>query len=139
MEQKITPAFQSKWPSKLMGFDYEICYKKGKESVVANGLSRVSTAQLVTMTVSSLSSELLEQVKQTWGVDDSIQTLINKLTNGEIIPKYIYSQGLLYRNDRVVVGNDSALHSKIIQLLDDSSFGGHSGVATATKRVASLF
>jgi len=30
MEQKITTPFQSKWLSKLMGFDYEIIYKQGK-------------------------------------------------------------------------------------------------------------
>ena len=27
LEQKITTAFQGKWLSKLMGFDYEICYR----------------------------------------------------------------------------------------------------------------
>jgi len=41
IEQKITSAFQRKWLSKLMGYDYEDCYKKGKENVVVNGLSRV--------------------------------------------------------------------------------------------------
>jgi len=30
MEQKITSSFQSKWLRKLMGYDYEICYRKGK-------------------------------------------------------------------------------------------------------------
>ena len=44
MEQKITTEFQSKWLSKLMGFDYEICYKKGKENVVADSLSRIPAA-----------------------------------------------------------------------------------------------
>ena len=28
LEHKITSAFQGKWLSKLMGYDYEICYKK---------------------------------------------------------------------------------------------------------------
>ena len=56
MEQKITTAFQGKWLSKLMGFDYEICYKKGKENVVADGLSRVTSAQLMALTLSEFSS-----------------------------------------------------------------------------------
>jgi len=64
MEQKITTAFQGKWLSKLMGFDYEICYRKGKENVVANGLFKVSAAQLLALTMSDVNSELLEHVKQ---------------------------------------------------------------------------
>ena len=69
MEQKITTAFQGKWLSKLMGFDYEICYKKGKENVVADGLSKVTSAQLMALTLSEISSNLLEQIKKSW-VDD---------------------------------------------------------------------
>lgn len=51
MEQKITTSFQNKWLSKLTGFDCEICYKKGKENVAANGLSTVSATQLVAMSI----------------------------------------------------------------------------------------
>jgi len=64
MEQQITTRFQSKWLSKLMGFDYEICYKRGKENTVADGLSRIPAAQLTTITLSSLDSQLTTQVKQ---------------------------------------------------------------------------
>jgi len=81
MEQKITTEFQSKWLSKLMGFDYEICYKKGKENVVADSLSRIPAAQIVAMTVSSVSSELLWSVKQSWEADDQIQGIILAMGN----------------------------------------------------------
>jgi len=37
------------------------------------------------------------------------------------------------------VGNEERIHSNIIQLFDNSSFGGHFGVAVAVKRVTSLF
>ena len=38
-----------------------------------------------------------------------------------------------------MVGNKEGIHSTIIQLFHDSSFGGHSGVAVTIKRVAALF
>lgn len=41
LEQRLSTLFQQKWLAKLMGLDYEICYKKGKENLVADALSRV--------------------------------------------------------------------------------------------------
>jgi len=70
--------------------------------MVADGLSRVPAAQLVAMTVSSIDSTLLEQVKQSWLTDDNMQVIINRLNSREFVPKYSYSQGLLYKNGRVV-------------------------------------
>lgn len=39
-EQKITTALQQKGLIKLMGLDFSIQYKKGKENLVADALSR---------------------------------------------------------------------------------------------------
>ncbi|KAF8404529.1 hypothetical protein HHK36_009415 [Tetracentron sinense] len=41
LEQRIGTATQQKWLSKLMGYDYEIVYRSGKENVAADGLSQV--------------------------------------------------------------------------------------------------
>ncbi|GKD23350.1 retrotransposable element Tf2 [Tanacetum coccineum] len=43
---RITTSFQSKWLPKLLGFDYEIEYKKGKENVVVDALSMVQQQDL---------------------------------------------------------------------------------------------
>ena len=39
-EQKISNLLQQKWISKLLGYDYTIVYKKGKDNTVADALSR---------------------------------------------------------------------------------------------------
>ena len=39
LEQCITTSEQQKWVSKLLGYDYEIVYKPGKENSVADALS----------------------------------------------------------------------------------------------------
>lgn len=41
LSQRANNQFQQKWVAKLMGFDYEIQYKRGKENLVADALSRV--------------------------------------------------------------------------------------------------
>ena len=40
LEQRVTMPIQQKWLTKLMGFDYEITYRSGKENVVVDALSR---------------------------------------------------------------------------------------------------
>jgi hypothetical protein len=40
LEQCISSQEQQKWVTKLFGYDYEIIYKKGKDNVVVDALSR---------------------------------------------------------------------------------------------------
>jgi hypothetical protein len=36
----FSPPEQQKWVTKMLGYDYEIIYKKGKENVVADVMSQ---------------------------------------------------------------------------------------------------
>jgi len=40
LEQILSSGKQQKWVTKMLGYDIEIIYKKGKKNVVANALSR---------------------------------------------------------------------------------------------------
>ena len=49
LEQHISTMDQQKWLVKLMGYDYEIEYKPGRENVAVDALSRVH-GELTTIT-----------------------------------------------------------------------------------------
>ena len=40
MEQRLSSEEQQKWVTKMLGYDFEIIYKKGKLNVVVDALSR---------------------------------------------------------------------------------------------------
>nr|GEY89491.1 hypothetical protein [Tanacetum cinerariifolium] len=81
---KITTPAQMKWLPKLMGFDYEIMYKKGNENEAADALSRVNTGgQLLHMVLTFVSSELLPKIKESWSKDPSLKSLIDKIKAGK--------------------------------------------------------
>jgi len=40
LEQRLSSQEQQKWVTKILGYDFEIVYKKGKQNVMADALSR---------------------------------------------------------------------------------------------------
>ena len=40
LEQRLSSKEQQKWVRKMLGYEFEIIYKKGKKNVVADALSR---------------------------------------------------------------------------------------------------
>ncbi|GJW42420.1 retrotransposon-related protein [Tanacetum coccineum] len=77
--QKLTTLFQSKWLPKLLGFDYEIKYKKGADNVAADALSRIGRQGVLFNMLAGTSNELMDAVIATWTSDSSLQAVIKGL------------------------------------------------------------
>lgn len=77
LEQKITTPSQQAWVAKLMQFDYEIKYRKGRENVAADALSWSSSGELHSLTVVVLLDDLLTQIEVGWQEDSSLKSIID--------------------------------------------------------------
>ena len=89
LDQRITTPAQMKWLPKLMGFDYEIVFKRGSENCAADALSRVSTSgQLLQLVLTTVSTDLLAKIEASWSNDAVLQPLIVKLQAGESVKHY---------------------------------------------------
>ncbi|GKV27572.1 hypothetical protein SLEP1_g36732 [Rubroshorea leprosula] len=140
LEQRISTPLQQAWLAKLMGYDFSISYKKGKENVVVDALSRVSSNQLMQMAVFRILPGIYEEVRLSWEVDPVRREICNKLQQGSLKDSaYTWSEGQLRRKGRLVVGNNAALRRKLIHLVHDSAMGGHSGIQASIKRLVLLF
>ena len=82
LEQKVTCPSQHVWLAKLLGFDYEIEFKKGKDNFATDALSRVTYGELSTLAISTISTTIMDEIKATWKGDRAVQTLIQEIKQG---------------------------------------------------------
>jgi hypothetical protein len=91
IEQRLSSLEKHKWATKLLGYDYEIIYKKGKENVVVDVLSRKFEEDGSIFTLTLPITCWLEEARQEWLVNDTIIQLIHRLQEDPNHPKgYIW-------------------------------------------------
>ena len=80
LEQRLCSEEQQKWVTKMLGYESEIIYKKGKLNVVANALSRKDEeveALLCAMYI--IQPDWITEARDEWKKDKDVWTLIQKL------------------------------------------------------------
>jgi len=64
LEQHLSSPQQNKWLAKMLGYDYEIIYKKGKENSVADALSRQFEEESTLLAISLPIPEWIEEARK---------------------------------------------------------------------------
>lgn len=72
-------------------------------------------------------------------MDGNLTDVLQQLQNGQQVEKYTLKEGLLRKNNKIVVGPDEQLRSKILSWQHASPEGGHSGKDATLRRVKALF
>ncbi|GJV09712.1 retrotransposable element Tf2 [Tanacetum coccineum] len=109
-------------------------YMSRKEFTKKDALSRVDTgSQLLSMVLTSVTTDLLPQIVAAWSSDPFLITLIANLQAGKPCSKhYSWSNQQLTRKGKLVVGDDPALRLSLLTHFHSDSTGGHYGIATTT-------
>ena len=128
------------WIAKLLGYDYEIQYKKGNDNTMADALSRLHGSQILQISLETTSPELMEEIQQSWELDSDIAVvLVQVKEKGGVFQTYTWDGSYLRKNNRLVVGNVAALKTKLLEWLHSSPQGGHSGIQGTYYKVKGLF
>ncbi|XP_020095072.1 uncharacterized protein LOC109714771 [Ananas comosus] len=95
LEQKITTAVQQKGMIKLMGLDYSIQYKKGRENLAANALSkRRRQEEGYNLAIIAIVPTWVQEVVESYEGDSHLQQIIAKeLLSPDSQPNYTYVRG----------------------------------------------
>lgn len=137
LTQTIQTTEQQVFLCKLLGFDFTIVYKPGKENTVADALSRrfedeeevVFSSNFVgtpgsLLAISKPIYSLLEELKEENKKNPGIQKLLDANADKEEGAEgFMVRNGILLFNDRYYLTTESSLIKKILYEFHDSQLG----------------
>jgi hypothetical protein len=138
-EQNLHSDLQRKAMTRMMGLQFKILYKQGKENIAADALSRVGHMMAI-QAVSSIQPAWIQEVLNSYTTDSNAQQLLQQLAISSPDQQgYHLQQGLIWHQGKIWIGHNSALQTKIIAACHSSALGGHSDIAVTYARLKNHF
>jgi len=138
-EQNLHSEMQRKAMTRMMGVNFRIIYKKGKENIVARALSRVGHMMAI-QAVSTVQPAWVQEVLNSYTTDPKAQQLLKQLAvSSPNSQGFSLDKGLIWKHGKVWIGHNSALQTKLIASSHSSALGGHSGIAPTYYRLRKHF
>jgi hypothetical protein len=127
-EQNLHSELQRKAMTRLMGLQFKIQYKQGKENIAADALSRVGHL-LSLQAVAAVQPAWLQEVFNSYATDPAAQKLLQKLAlKNPDEAGFSLDKGLIRLHGHIWIGQNTALQTKLIAAFHSSPLGGHSGI-----------
>lgn len=127
---------------KLIGLNYTIQHKKGKENAVADALSRIVNEEGITLAITAPIPIWVQEIVESYKRDPHCKKMMGELalhqnTQGD----YSYGNGneLLRYKGKLYIGKTSPVRKRILDQMHNSALGGHSGIQNTYRRVEQYF
>lgn len=136
LEHNISTTLQHTYLTKLLGFDYTIEHRKGKENIVADALQRMEPMEGEVYALTTVRPAWVEEIQDSYESDPLVsQTITEKLTTPYNLSLLDYSTGLVRYKERLYVGVGRRLRLMIMEYMHNSVEGGHSGIKVTFHRI----
>jgi hypothetical protein len=132
LEQRILTPSQARWLPKLMGYDYTILYKRGRDNQGLDALSRVTLLHFQALTLPSADwwSSLQQEV-----IDNPYYATLSKNASSNCFRR----DGVWMENGKVHLSPNSSLLPAVLADAHSLPAGGHFGYLETINRVSSSF
>jgi hypothetical protein len=141
LEQRLSSEEQHKWVTKILGYDFEIVYKKGKQNVVADALSRKDEdVEAFLCPIPIIQLDWIIEARDEWKNDEKVWTLIERLQQDSSASNiFTWKNDSLWYKDCLYLCKNSQLKQKVLLELHTSPVRGHSGFLKTYHRVKNDF
>lgn len=114
--QTIQASEQQKWLTQLLGFDFDICYRPGRENQPADVVSRMVDHTFIALQISSkLIIDMWDALKEFYQKHPASAQLMKPIQETPTdFPYYLVQQGLIWFKGKVFIPSDSTLQRLIL-------------------------
>jgi hypothetical protein len=141
LEQRLSSDEKQKWVTEILGYDFEIVYKKGKQNVVVDPLSRKDEdVEAFLCSISIIQAKSIIEARDEWKNDEKVWTLIQRLhQNSSASDTFTWKNDSLWYKDCVYLCKNSQIKPKVLLELHTSLVGRHSVFLETYHRVKKDF
>ncbi|KAL5821526.1 hypothetical protein ACOSQ3_023408 [Xanthoceras sorbifolium] len=134
LDQMITTPTQIRWLTMILGYDYEIQYKKGTKNQGADALSRIAEFQFQAISTPKVDwwAIVQEEVK----LDPFFNKLISTMTP---MGSVVLRDEVWIQNGKVLLSPNSSLITCVLKDNHSSPVGSHFGFSKTLHRIKSNF
>ncbi|KAE8676551.1 hypothetical protein F3Y22_tig00111584pilonHSYRG00153 [Hibiscus syriacus] len=137
LDQRVSNLEQQKWVAKLLGYDYKIIFRPGRDNFAADALSRRQESPLL-VALHFSDVDIWKQIREA-SKSDSYMQFLGKKAGDPPRDNLTWRDRLLLYKGKVVVPADHSLRAKLLYEVHDSKVRGHSGILRTYRRLQQQF
>ena len=116
LDQRLSMIPQHHWASKLLGFDFRVEFKPGKQNIVADALSRRDAEPGVVMALSAPQFSLFDELHQATTLDPNLTALRALIEAGELEAPWALVDGVVTFDGRAHIPASSDLLPRVLAM-----------------------